>query len=445
MPISRQFVVRSAISLLAVGFAALIAIIAATIWLGERVQVHFKDVIAARETRTVAVELRSALQAAESSQRGFLTSGNEIYLAPYDRAKTIAVRQLQMLRPAIETYDGAGPLYARLSQVVGEKIAEMDQTIALLNERKPEDALRLFRTNRGKVLMDEANVFLSGIIRAADERLITSASDQSTNASWLRWISTLGAILIVFVVGVVVTILGRYAREIATARDEVRLANTNLEARVSERTLDLARAKERAETLLSEVNHRVANSLALVASMVRLQSRSVSGHAAKTALAETEARINAVASVHRKLYSSDSVQSVALNEFLSGILDNLAGVMRDEGRTSRLQYDLERIDLPTDASVNLGVIATEWVTNAFKYAYPTEGGDIRVLLKRLPDERGELAVEDRGVGRSGREAPQGTGLGTRIVRAMADSIKGDIAYEDRSPGTTARLVFPLRR
>ena len=59
----------------------------------------------------------------------------------------------------------------RLTAVVAEKFAEMDQTIALKSDRRDAEALALFRTNRGKALMDEANVFLSGIIRAADERL----------------------------------------------------------------------------------------------------------------------------------------------------------------------------------------------------------------------------------------------------------------------------------
>ena len=64
--------------------------------------------------------------------------------------------------------------------------------------------------------------------------------------------------------------------------------------------------------------------------------------------------------------------------------------MRDEGLSSRLTYDIEPMEFRTDASVNLGVIAAEWVTNAFKYAYPAKAGEIHVHLRRLPDDRGEL-------------------------------------------------------
>ena len=98
--------------------------------------------------------------------------------------------------------------------------------------------------------------------------------------------------------------------------------------------------------------------------------------------------------------------------------------------------------LPTDKSVSLGVIATEWVTNAFKYAYPRGSGEIRVSLKRLDEARAELLVEDDGVGRGADQLPQGTGLGTQLVNAMAASIGAQVEYLERHPGMTARLIIP---
>ena len=102
-------------------------------------------------------------------------------------------------------------------------------------------------------------------------------------------------------------------------------------------------------------------------------------------------------------------------------------------------------ELNTDASVNLGVIVTEWVTNAFKYAYPDRTGEVRVQLKWLPDGRAELVVEDDGVGRGEAGAPKGTGLGTRIVNAMARTIGAEVEYIARSPAPSARSRFLRRR
>jgi CHASE3 domain sensor protein len=188
MPISSRFVVRSTIGLLTVGFLALFCIVGATIWLGERSRHYFDEVIQARDTRGSAVDLRDALRAAESSQRGFLLTGNEIYLAPFDSAKVLVLRQLETLRRNLAPYPETQPMLQRLTSVIGDKIGEMDRTIALKNDRKDAEALAIIRSNRGKALMDEANVFLYGIILAADDRLTVGVDEQRTNAAMLRWV-----------------------------------------------------------------------------------------------------------------------------------------------------------------------------------------------------------------------------------------------------------------
>lgn len=444
MPISARFVVQSTVLLLAVGFLALLAIVGMTIWLGERSQIYFDEVIEARDTRSAAVELRAALQAAEASQRGFIATGNEIYLAPYSTAKALAEDQLQAVTRALAQMPDSEPLVQRLAAVVSEKLVEMDQTIALKREEQDAEALSMLKTNRGKALMDEANVFLSGIIRAADERLTTGVSEQRTNALRLRWVSILSALLIVVVVGGVVVTVAQYTREIRAARDEVHRLNGSLEARVADRTAELARARDRAEVLLAEVNHRVANSLQMVASLVKLQANTITDEAAKKALAETQARIYAVGLIHTRLYSSGDVRQVALDEYLASLLDHLATSMRSEGHGASVIYELDALKLPTDASINLGVVVTEWVTNAFKYAYPDWRGEVRVKLSRRDDGRGELVVEDDGVGRGEDRPAKGTGLGTRLVKAMASAIGGTVEYLSRQPGTAARITFPLK-
>jgi two-component sensor histidine kinase len=443
MSLSSRFVVQSTVTLLAVGFLTLLAIVGMTIWLNERAQIYFDEVVAARDLRTSAVELRSALQAAEASQRGYLFTDNEIYLSPYDAAKASTLRHLDRLRDMLAHDPQSQVMLDRLSFLTAEKVAEMDRSIALKNDRRDDDVMALIRTNRGKALMDEANVFLSGIIEQADARLIMGVSEQRTNAARLRWMSIIGGVLIVLVVGGAILTVARYTREVTQARDEVRALNAGLEDRVQARTADLAQARNRAEMLLAEVNHRVANSLAMVSSLVKLQANALGNHAAKEALDETYARIFAIASVHKRLYSTSDVRYVALDEYLPGVLDQLSTSMRSEGLGAWLKYDIEPVKLRTDASVNLGVVVTEWVTNAFKYAYPGKSGEVRVRLKALDDSRAELVVEDDGVGRQPGRPNQGTGLGTRLVTAMAGTMHADIEYSDRQPGTKARLVFPL--
>jgi two-component sensor histidine kinase/CHASE3 domain sensor protein len=441
MPISSRVVINLTVVLLTVGLLALVGIIGMTVWLGEKAQIYAEEATGARDTRVSAVELRAALQSAESSQRGYLLGGNEIYLAPYDSAKTQVVSQLQRLKSSLAAFPQIARIIERLTQVVAEKIDEMDRTIVLKRELHDTEALAVFGGNRGKALMDEANVFLSSIIRTTDERLTSGLAQQRLNATSLRLVSVIGGLVIILVVSGVILTIYRYTREVAQTRDEVQSLNATLEQRVKDRTVDLAQARDKAEVLLAEVNHRVANSLAMVSALVRLQSRTMTDKVAQDALKETQARIDAIASVHKSLYSSGDARFVDFDEYLSSLLRNIETAMRDEGHGATLRYDLDALKLRPDTSVNLGVIATELVTNAFKYAYPNRPGEVRVRLTRLSGDQAELVVEDDGVGRGAGAAPKGTGLGTRIVNAMARTIGADVEYFARDPGYGAKLAF----
>lgn len=443
MPITARFVVQSTIVFLTIGFLALLAEVGTTIWLSQKAQTYQAETETQRAVRIAAVELRNALVSAETSQRGYLISGNEIYLAPYDTAKATALRELDRLTTMLAEQADKKRLLARLGEVVREKFEELDRTAKLKRDFKDADALAVFRTNRGKTLSDEANLFLSAIIRTTDERLAFSTAEQTANATWLRWVSLAGGLVIVAVVaGVLITLL-RYAAEAAQARDEVRSLNASLEDRVARRTEDLARARDHAQALVAEVNHRVANSLAIVSGLVRLQANTVKEPALKAAFAETDGRILAVAAVHKQLYNSPDVRTVDLDEYLAAVLINLETTMKAEGHGAWLHLDLAPVKLRTDAAVNLGIIAAEWVTNAFKYAYPGRGGQIRVRLREPDGDRTELTVEDDGIGRA-EGVVQGSGLGSRIVKAMAATMKADVAYLAGNPGTHARLSFAVQ-
>ena len=195
------------------------------------------------------------MQTAESSQRGFLFTGNEIYLASYGPAKTLAERQLAAVNRMLASYDGVNASLQRLTTVINEKFAEMDQTIALKRDYRDADALALVRTNRGKALMDEANVFFAGIISATDERLTTGVAEQKANATLLRLFSIISGIVIVIVIGIAAVTVVRYTRELRRARTEVSVLNAGLEQRVEARTADLAHANAEIQRFVQIISH----------------------------------------------------------------------------------------------------------------------------------------------------------------------------------------------
>ena len=116
--------------------------------------------------------------------------------------------------------------------------------------------------------------------------------------------------------------------------------------------------------------------------------------------------------------------------------------MKQKGSGASLNYEIAPVDVPTDAAINLGVVVTEWVTNAVKYAYPDRHGEIRITLSPISTDSAELCVEDDGVGRKVGTI-KGTGLGSRLVDAMATNLRATVQYKDRDPGTSACFNFPL--
>lgn len=200
----------------------------------------------------------------------------------------------------------------------------------------------------------------------------------------------------------------------------------------------------RLEALLGEVNHRVANSLQLVAAMVRLQASAVAEGAARDALADTQRRIEAIAQVHRRLYTESDVESVDMRDYLGALVAELGDTWSTAAARRDLTFEADPVRLPTDRAVSLGVIVIELVTNACKYAYPTGGGEVRVTLRAQGDDAFRLSVEDDGCGLSADLAPQGTGLGTRLIRAMAQSLRSTLDYDPLHAGTRVTLTAALR-
>ncbi|MEE8610829.1 MAG: histidine kinase dimerization/phosphoacceptor domain -containing protein [Sphingomonas aquatilis] len=230
----------------------------------------------------------------------------------------------------------------------------------------------------------------------------------------------------------------RIRRRLFEGRQQVRLRSLNRELTRTLREKETLLAQK--DVLMKEVNHRVQNSLQLVASFLRLQAKTAGPGAIADHLAEAQARLAAVALVHRRLYRDDQVESVDLSRYV----EELVGDMRtslgaDWGRY--LTLDLAPVLVPTDRAVNIGLILTELVINATKYAYDGAAGPLAITLEQHGG-RLRLIVADDGRGR-GEVSGDGHGFGSRMMVAMVQRLSGTLDYHDNMPGLRAIMTAPI--
>lgn len=223
----------------------------------------------------------------------------------------------------------------------------------------------------------------------------------------------------------------------ALATVALRAANAAMEA-------ELRQSNARLQSLLHEASHRVANSLQLVSAMVSMQARLVSDPEARAALDMTCQRIGAIAGIHRRLYTSSSVRAVDMAEYLGSLVGELADTLSTPAAPRTITVTTDPLMLPSQQAVALGVVVNELVTNACKYACPADGpGEIAVSLTVPAPGRFRLAVADRGAGLDPAAPARGSGLGSKLVEAMAATLQADLRHGDNAPGLVVSLEGPI--
>jgi two-component sensor histidine kinase len=192
--------------------------------------------------------------------------------------------------------------------------------------------------------------------------------------------------------------------------------------------------REKTNAMFSELQHRVANNMQLVASVLQLER---STQRSKTeSLMAAQRRLELLGNIHRRLYDA-TASSQPVTTHLATLCDEL---VRAEGRNDlTIEVEPSSLTLGPERLIILSLLTAEIVTNSLKHAFKASGGRIVVRINSISDPC-QLIVSDNGSGMSPGEDALGSSLGRSIINSLAANLRGHVDYVSED-GTTVRVVF----
>jgi len=205
------------------------------------------------------------------------------------------------------------------------------------------------------------------------------------------------------------------------------------------RTDDLLQQKE---VLLAEMQHRIVNSLQIIASILMLKARAVTSEETRQHLQDAHRRVMSVAAVQQHLHTSGRMDSVDIAPYLSKLCDSLSESMIGESRPATLSVTSDAGWVMATDAISLGLIVTELVINALKYAFPNPKSAATVtVVYEVNGTDWKLSVSDNGVGRPKNDgAPAKGGLGTSLVKALAHQLDAQVEIINKPTGMSVSVT-----
>lgn len=198
---------------------------------------------------------------------------------------------------------------------------------------------------------------------------------------------------------------------------------------------------EQQKMLLSEMQHRVANSLQIIASILLLKARAVSSEETRDQLNDAHQRVMSVAAVQSHLSAAQGVDRIEVASYLQKLCDSLGGSMIGEGQPIEILVAADEGSIESSKAVSIGLIVTELLINAVKYAFPhsRQGAVIQVTYES-DGSNWSLSVSDNGIGKLSQTPSVGGGLGTAIVAALSKQLDARVRTSQSASGLRVEIV-----
>jgi two-component sensor histidine kinase len=197
------------------------------------------------------------------------------------------------------------------------------------------------------------------------------------------------------------------------------------------------------ETLLKEVHHRVKNNLQVISSLLNLQGEKLTDPSGIAALWDSQRRVLAMSLVHEQLYSNEHLEAIDFEEYATRLVGDLQYSFGERSAEIVTSFETSQILLDVEKAIPCGMILSELVTNALKYAYPHGGaGKLLIGLSETPQGLVTLSVSDQGCGLpQDLDFENPTSLGLEVVTILAEQLGGTVEVQS-NPGVRFSVVFP---
>ena len=476
---------RSEFLLLILGFAALVAVALASAWQVSRNVALNEQIIATLVFKSDLGHLLSLVQDAETGQRGFLLTEDEVYLHPYETAAREIGRTYEGIAARADER-GVRPEGLRtLKAAMNSKLEELAETISITRAGNRAEALAMVKTERGRDAMNALRLAVSLMVSRQDRALSERLLSADRNAKGLLFIMVFGLVLAGGLGGVAQSALRRQAKTLEAAQAELAVANEGLEAAVAERTSELISANKEIQRFAYIVSHDLRAPLVNVMGFTseldaarRVLKEQIDGldevGAAKVkpearlaieedlpeaigfiraSTAKMDRLINAILKLSREGSRLIKPESVAVAD----LVQNISDTIRQQTQRADAEIVIEP-GLPAIVTDRLTVeqIFQNLIENAVKYLDRSRPGLVTVSGRRV-GALVEYAIEDNGRGiapqdhervfelfrRAGAQDQAGEGVGLAFVRANVRRLGGAIRLtSEPDRGSTFYLTFP---
>jgi len=476
---------RSVVALLAGALLLLLIVNASTFVMIQRTAGYNAEVETAWQMRRSARSILLNVQAAETAQRGFLLTGQPVFLGRFETAQQGHAALLSDFSDRVRQDDEGAASAVRLARISRNKFLEMSTTLALARQGRIGQAVSQVRGGQGKELMDDLRAEIEHVDGFVGARLDDRRTRSVQSATITIMINAIAGILILVLAGIVIMLVRRYLGEINAARAELDRVNAGLEETVRGRTAALTRANEEVQRFAYIVSHDLRSPLVnvmgytseleqagktidraiLAAEAVRDVDPDVISavredipEAVGFIRASTEKMdrlINAILKLSREGRRNLTPETLDMTAMVGRIADSVRHQTEDAGA----EIVVETLPAFENDRLSIEQIMGNLIDNAVKYLDQSRPGRIVVSGQDRGGGWVEYAVADNGRGiaprdhervfelfrRAGRQDTKGEGLGLAFVRNSVRRLGGDISVESElGKGSTFRVKFPKR-